>query len=537
MPTPLPELKSAQDLLDNAASHCLGVLNNVAQDLASQANHHLRGASSELSNSLASLLEFSDYHPPIFSGSHEGISSLSEEMDLQGQLGQSAREGTQTALSRLHTTVDVELPDLVDIPTLDSGNYSFSGDTTTFDYLQPKLPFLSIPELLQLLATLLLSHTWIIEVLVQALRLWRLEATYARGAIPDMPEIDYGDGDDDEDSEEPGTTYLLFKKLLPSVASPRMVLLILFSPICVASLIFWFPHVKMNCEESNNGTYIARNFFTPLLVNEANALGNAYYLKGETQCQHSQRRICDRMHAEADLLYGSDIASLHAIQLQYNRSVEALDVVRTCVDQQTPKQMHSACCGLKGFAHDCEDTPAALVCPIDHSVVPVAPFRPLDEYLSDRACGGKVSKLSLADARFDCLPLAQTCSNIPCAGVNEVLIESQIIKTDCEVELYAMNCCLFLLVFFYNALAVNLVCTLLFNGMRQLLWRRLCPTGIRLRTRLREDGNLAKGAEKLDRAERISLAIRRFELLGRLQIILGTLGLLTWIVSVSVLKI
>jgi hypothetical protein len=100
-----------------------------------------------------------------------------------------------------------------------------------------------------------------------------------------------------------------------------------------------------------------------------------------------------------------------------------------------------------------------------------------------------------------------------------------------------MNCCLFLLVFFYNALAVNLVCTLLFNGMRQLLWRRLCPTGIRLRTRLREDGNLAKGAEKLDRAERISLAIRRFELLGRLQIILGTLGLLTWIVSVSVLKI
>jgi hypothetical protein len=192
---------------------------------------------------------------------------------------------------------------------------------------------------------------------------------------------------------------------------------------------------------------------------------------------------------------------------------------------------------LKDFSFECPTPPTDLVCPIDKSAMPAFSFHPLNDYLSEAACDEKIFQWSLTDARYNCLPLIETCNNIPCTGVNEDFLKSQIIKTDCEIELYALSCCLFLLVFFYHAIVVNLVCTFLFKGIRQVLWRKLCPFGIRLRTRLHEDGNLAKGKEKSNRSERISLAIKRFELLGWLQITLGALSLIGWAISVLALTV
>lgn len=530
----LEDFQSTKALLDNATYHCLDILNGIIIDLELQANHKLRGASSELASSLSSILSFHDYNPPKFIGSHEGIMSLLEEMVHQSQLGEAARNSSERVLNNLQLEGTLESRDFVQGPKLDSSNFSFTGDSTSFHYLQPSLPTLSVPEFLGIMVSWLLANTWIIEVVLQGFRLWRLEGTYSRGAIPDLPEIDYGEGD--ETQEQATVWRLLGVSIFKGVASPRLFVLVVFSPICVAVMALWYPHVKLSCVSTENGTYLANKFLSPLLINEANALGNAFFLKGEFQCHQCQQAICDQMHAKADFLYQSDLAALHAIEIAYNQSVQPIEVFQSCVGQDTLAQMDDSCCGLKGFPFECSSSRVDLICPIDKSSTPAGSFRPLNEYLSEPACNKNNFQWTLTDARYNCRSLTQSCDNIPCSGVNEDFMKSQIIKTDCEIELYALSCISFLILFVYHAVAVNIVSSILFKGIRQIMWRKVSPFGIGFRTRLRENGNLAKGGGVSERSGRIALAIKRFELLGWVQIILGVLALIGWALSILVLK-
>lgn len=77
-------------------------------------------------------------------------------------------------------------------------------------------------------------------------------------------------------------------------------------------------------------------------------------------------------------------------------------------------------------------------------------------------------------------------------------------------------------------MTVNVVSTLLFNGVRNVAWRKLYPEGVLLKARMREDGSLATGNDHKDRLQRIAIAIRRFELAGILQISTGMILLLVW---------
>lgn len=523
----IEEFESTQDLLENATSHCLDVLNSLIHNLGAQANQHLRGASDHVTDRLSTLLHFHDYNPPKFVGSREGIADPMQELDSHSQLSRAIQNSTKAALAQLHGTGSFDGRDFMESNNMDFDEYYISEDGTIFGYLQPRLPRMTIPELIERLISFLFANTWIVEVFLQGFRLWRLEATYARGAIPDLPEVDYSD--DDKDPEQASASGLLMIKLFRSFASPRVVILLIFSPMFVLAVSFWYPHVKTSCDAPYEGTFLANNVFAPLAINEANALGNAHYIKGEFRCYQTRRRVCDQMQAESAVLSRTDMAAFQAVLYQHNHSMEAIEIVQNCVDEETQKQINDSCCGLKGFSSECTTLPSDFICPIDKSSEREAAFRPLVEYLSEPSCDKENFHWNLPEDRYNCLPMVETCEKIACDGVNEDLIRSQVIQTDCKIELYALSCFLFLFWFIYHAIVVNLICTLAFKGIRQISWRKLSPYGIRLRTRLLEDGNLAKGRDKTDREERISTAIKRFELLGWFQCALGGLTFSIWL--------
>jgi len=104
------------------------------------------------------------------------------------------------------------------------------------------------------------------------------------------------------------------------------------------------------------------------------------------------------------------------------------------------------------------------------------------------------------------------------------------VETDCDVELYGVQLIFFVLLTLYYAVVVNLGSTLLANGIRNLNWRRLCPEGIPFRSKIREDGSLAQGADQNHRARRISAAMSRYEAAGRLQIAAAAFLCLVWVI-------
>jgi hypothetical protein len=117
------------------------------------------------------------------------------------------------------------------------------------------------------------------------------------------------------------------------------------------------------------------------------------------------------------------------------------------------------------------------------------------------------------------------------------LLRSQTIKSDCEVETYVIRCFLFVIVVLYHAVVINIFCTLVFKGTRQVMWRRLCPEGIKLRTYMTDNGDLVRGGDKLDRSRRISVVIQRFETHGKLQLGLGIVVGLVWFISIFLIRV
>ena len=373
------------------------------------------------------------------------------------------------------------------------------------------------------------------------MRLLRLEAKYSRGAIPDLPTIDYQDEDvheKDSSSETSKPKLLLLKIVISTFASPGYLWILALIPPCFGAMVLWRPHVQNNCRDSTQGTYLANQFLAPIIINQANALGNAYYLKGEVECHQMQQALCNERRIQLDATYQSDISALHMIEGQYNESAKVIQAIQSCIDVEMNKElMNEACCGVKGFPNtDCQST--NLVCPVNHDIrleTPAA-FRPLEEYLTETACQKGYVPLELEDTQFNCLPLVDICTNIPCFGVNEEYLWSRTVDVDCKVESYILDCCIFLLMVVFQIFAVNVICTLLFQGIRQVFWRKLCPTGIRFHTHLQENGDLVKGQDRSDRSRKVATAIERFELVGKLKLIIGAVSFILWTVSLIIFQ-
>lgn len=87
----------------------------------------------------------------------------------------------------------------------------------------------------------------------------------------------------------------------------------------------------------------------------------------------------------------------------------------------------------------------------------------------------------------------------------------------------------------FHAVMINVICTLVFHGIRRIHWRRLYPDGIKLKTHLQENGDLAKGCKVEDRLSRIKKAVRRFEFLGKLQVGSGVIVFVAYVIASAVL--
>ena len=314
-------------------------------------------------------------------------------------------------------------------------------------------------------------------------------------------------------------------------------MILIFIPLCFGAMVMWRPHVQSNCRDTMQGTFLANQFLAPILINQANVLGNVHYLKEETKCHQLQQSLCNEMSIQVDPLYQSDISTLHTVHMYHNKTITAIQAMKSCIDIEANRnQMNEACCGLKGFPRtECQST--SLTCPVTVDIPSkAAAFRPLEEYLNEASCQQESIPRDLKDAQFDCVPLANSCTNIPCDGVNEEYLWSKTIQVDCKVELYILDCCTFLLVVVYQILAVNVICTMLFQGIRQVFWRKLCPTGIRFHTHIHENGDLAKGQDRADRSRLLSTAIQRFELVGKIKLTIGIVGCVFWTITLIIFR-
>lgn len=538
---------ASQEILDRTTERCLLVLEDIYAQVEHQAQHKLRGSANGIVDRLSSLLILDDYQPPSFQGSQDGIDTLAEEVDHLESMGLQAETSAKAALDYLRPLLekssfqeDMEVVSAKKGWNQSASSFAEDASTTSFEYHQPIFPSLSIPELLKTMVSWILANAWIVEVAVQALRLWALEAKYSKGVIPDLPIIDYEEEDlNDDSNKEHSTLVILIKTMLSAFASPGYLVVLTFIPICFGVMVIWRPHVTSTCQGTNQGTYLANHFLAPLLINEANAAGNMVYLQGELECRARQRSICDEMEMRAGALFQSDVAALHAISTQRNESLKAIEAMESCIDLDTKaQQLEEACCGLKGFgSYSCKET--NLTCPMDQSGSPSEPtisFRPLNEYLYGATCQNGDFSPELNDARFNCATMQHSCSDVPCTGVNEDYLLFKTVQTDCMVELYILDTCSFLLMVAYQIFAVNLICTMLFQGSRQIFWRKLCPTGVRLHTHVHENGDLTLGHDKADRSERIVVAIQRFQLVGKVKMAIGVVAFVCWASSLVIFR-
>jgi hypothetical protein len=527
-------LLDVDTLVDDFIRQVLEILADVVVELAEDASEQLLAVLQELADRMRELLTLEDYNPPQFVGSRSGVGNLVDELDFLFDLGEAARMNTLNALQQVEELEPIVFDQGPSLPDLDFLNASFDGNTTSFQYLEPSFPAFTIPEFIEAFFLWIVAYQWIIEVTVQLFRLWRLKKKYQNDATPDLPTIDYGTEEDD--TQHSSTVSLLHVSFLKHFMTPWMALALVLLPFSIVTVTIWFPHVKTSCIDSRNGTFVANNIMSPLLINEANVPGNAYFAAAEQQCQGNQRRICSRMFAESDTLHRNDLASLYSSNYRYNQSTDSLGVFDRCIATDfLDNQFETSCCGLEGYGTECVEAGDATLCPIDNSTQPAASFRPMGEYLSDPACQPDSTEWVLQDSRFDCDVLQETCSVASCTGVDSDLIQFLAIEADCQVETYIVKCCLLVLLALYHAIMVNLCSTLAFNGVKHLRWRSLRPDGIKFRTQINEEGELVKVGDKGDRSARIAAAMKRFELIGWVQIVLATLFFVVWFISFFVI--
>ena len=529
---------SAYLLFNETGDLCMKIIQDVVSDLIAQSEQALRGAMNKISEELIDVLTLEDYNPPVFVGSQGAVSSLSDELAFQQNISRSALEQSKLLLANL-TAVKVPTEDTPrSFVAVESPTDTFHDPSTSFEYLNPIFPNIVFPKILSYLLSLLSSYTWLIEVTIQAIRLWRLEVTYSTAAIPDLPEITYINDNDkpsDHDEKQSKTQQLFLLTIIRNLMSPRVVLAIILTPLVLGGIALWYPHVQTNCQETRDGTFLANRFLAPIFINDANTNGNAYYLMAEFQCYNTEREICRQMQAQTFSQYQIDQATFLDLQSDYNKSTHVIQILQDCISTNTSTTIADSCCGLKGQA-PCTETSNPGFCPVDDTTLPDWPmaYRPIKEYWADSACQTDEKTLlsDLVEPKFECEALSRICQEIPCHGVDKVALRKETVETDCEVELYALDCFVFILWTVFHAVTMHIVSTLLFNGVRTLGWRRLHAEGIVLHTKMMEDGTLVNGNDQQERAERIARAIRRFELAGKLQIAVGLCVFLVWAIIV-----
>ena len=530
--TQLPDI---DDLLSDYLKKLAELLLELVTELAEEASDQLRYALEELYELIQELLTLEDYDPPKYLGSHNDIGGIDAELAVLDGKSKESQHSIAAALDGLQTVPFGSVVFEGRVPDASSAGNVTGGEARNFGYLEPRFPSVTIPRLIYAFFAFLFTYQFVIEGAVQCVRFYTLKKKYERNAMPELPEVSYVAKNEDQDAKT-STMNILQVALFKHFMTPWMAVGLVLFPFAVIGTTVWFPHVKANCVDSSRGTIVARNIMTPLLVNKANAAGNAYHIQAEFQCRKRQRLICEEMYAKSDQTQRKHDFELASAKSDFEKYSDIARILGGCLDvNMLDDSLNESCCGLEGYTN-CTGPGDPLTCPIDISSDRAKAYRPLSEYLFQPEFQINASDVSLQDAHFNCTVLEGICDISPCDGVDSDLIEEMAIAADCRAEVFLLKCCILVLVALYHAIAMNLYTSLIFSGIKHVAWRRLKPQGIMMRTHVNENGELVKGNDLTDRMRRITKAMKHFERIGRLQLYLGAFFAVFWIASFFVLR-
>ena len=134
VPTFQTELDEFDILLHDFSEQALLLIVELVQKLQEEANKALASATKEILHQIIALLTLEDYDPPKFVGSQPEIENLEDEAAYLSEIGEAAQASSKQALEKANDLRNTTVGgDSFDIPEIDTGNYSFSGNATTFD--------------------------------------------------------------------------------------------------------------------------------------------------------------------------------------------------------------------------------------------------------------------------------------------------------------------------------------------------------------------------------------------------------------------
>ena len=519
----LPELRRVK-------SKFLETLQSHLDDVRDEVGDSLRAAVAQLKQAMADKFSLEDYHPPLFDSQANVNQSIQTELAATRELGEKTRSNLDHSLrfglSRMDTTETATR-----IPNVSLATPPDLEDDTTFrDFLKPELPFVFLPRFLVVMFTLFISHRWLVDAVIQCFRAWQLYRRFLQTVNPIMPKIVYGNQDDEHPYAE--ALMVIQQTILKHFITPWMAFGLILLPFAAVGTTLWLPHVKSSCVDSTLGTVLGRHVVVPVLINQAMMSGNSLHMTNQLHCHRETERLCYEAFFASDERQREHQQTSDQLLFELEHSKSSLHRMSSCIEVDTLDEFfQSACCGWDGYSAACDENTDTYDCPMDNRTSEVRPFSPLSSYLSDESCLKDISSVRIQDGRFDCSELNNMCSDSACSGVNRTLLAAAIISAECQIEVYFMKVCLSVLVALYHAIMINLCCTLVFNGMKQSWWRKICPDGIRLETHMNEKGEIVKGADPEERSARIAATMSRFDLMGKLQLTLGCGIFLFWFVS------
>lgn len=488
-----------------------------------------------LKQALKDKFSLEDYHPPLYDRHANVNQSIQTDLAATQELGEQTRANLDHSLrfgllklNAGETVARVPNVSLTTPPDLD-------GDTTFRDFLKPELPFVLFPRLLVVMFTLFISHRWLVEALIQCIRAWQTYRRLHQTVDPEMPKIVYGSQEEERPYAE--TLWVIQKTVLKHFITPWMAMGLILLPFALFGTTLWLPHVKTSCIDSAHGTVLGRHVVVPILINQAMMIGNSLHVQSQLHCHRETERLCYESFFASDELQRKYEQTSAQLRFDFEQSKRLLHLMDSCIEVDTLDGLfQSACCGWGGYTDVCDEKTEVLNCPVDNRTSPFRPFLPVGSYLSSESCSKDLSDLRVQDGRFNCSKLNNMCSASACSGVNRPLLTTTVISAECHIEVYFTKVCLLVLMALYHAIMINLCCTLFLNGLKQSWWRKVCPDGIRLETYMNEKGEIVTGSYPEERSARIAATMRRYDLMGKLQLTLGCGIFLVWFISFFVFR-
>ena len=532
IPSVIGGLPNIDDLAFQYIGKALQVIAQVLQDAAQEATNHTRHAINELFELLRNVMLLEDYDPPKYPQTDE-VTSLDDEIGYLTKISESLKTDLFKVLDAIKNR-PFDAPN-IDPFTSDNTNISFSDkNQTKFDFLDLTYPEIGVPKWLLKMLGFILSYGFLIECCTQAYRLRSLRRKYEKSATPELPNIDYLVESEDSVTNEESNVYRVQaaqSMLIKHLMNPWVIIGLILSPTIILILFCWFPHVKSSCITSRQGTFLARKVFAPVLINKANSQGYALHVAAQAKCFSRQRSLCNTQIMASDSYYRADLEMLHMTEARFNESTFVRTVIDRCVNvNDLDERFTLNCCGLEGYSTDsCSPGQQWQMCPIDTNAKPPASFQPIGDLVVDPSCIVDFGDYNfMQDSLFDCSVIQEACSDAPCSGVNEDLIQRMIIEADCSIESYCISVCIFLALAVYHAIMINVMNKFFFDGLLQIQWKRFKPDGIKLITQINGDGQMVKGGDIQERAARVDRVMKRYVLAGYVQLGMGVIVFTIW---------